>query len=91
MAPFVGLSVEFDGLVAAPPWWDDGDSAVRGDAVSQWRRIECLVAEEHLIGEIHQQVVDAVDVVALTGKENEAHQVAEGVDEDGDFRRQPTS
>lgn len=91
MAPFVGLSVEFDGLVAAPPWRDDGGSAVRGDAVAQWRRIEGLVAEEHLIGEIHQQIVDAIDVVALAGKENEAYQVAEGVDENSDFRRQPTS
>jgi len=91
MAPFVDLAVERDGPVAAAPWRDDGGGTVGGDAIAQRRRIEGLVAEESRIGEIRQQVVDAVDIVALAGKEDEAHQIAEGVDQGGDLRRQATA
>src|ERR687893_1269469 len=88
VAPAVHVAVEADGGPAVGLGRDHRGGAAIVEVRPEPVRVERLVAEQGAEGDALDQRPHANGVVALAGQQDEAHQVAEGVDEGDDLGRQ---
>ena len=91
MAPFVHREVARDRAHPIGLGWNDGHGASAVQFGADPVDVEGLVGQQGLEVDTLDQRRNADAVVALAGKQQEARQVAERIDERDDFRRQPAS
>ena len=91
MAPFVHREVARDRAHPIGLGWNDGHGASAVQFGADPVDVEGLVGQQGLEVDPLDQRRNADAVVALAGKQQEARQVAERIDERDDFRRQPAS
>ena len=89
MAPFVHREVARDRAHPIGLGWNDGHGASAVQFGADPVDVEGLVGQQGLEVDTLDQRRNADAVVALAGKQQEARQVAERIDERDDFRRQP--
>jgi len=77
-----------DGLRAAAVGGNDRLGAAGCEPVAQGIGVIGLVAEEDAEAQSLDQLGYGGDLAALAGQERKAHQIAQGVDQSEDFRRQ---
>src|SRR3712207_5378997 len=85
VAPAVHVTVEVDGGFAVGLGWDNRGGTTIVEARPEPVRVERFVAEQSAEGDALDQRRHADAVVALAGQQDEAHQIAEGVDEGDDL------
>src|SRR5918992_4112162 len=85
VAPAVHVAVEVDGALAVGLGWDHRGGTTIVEVRPEPVGVEGLVAEQGAEGDALDQRPHADAVVALAGQQDEAHQVAEGVDEGDDL------
>ena len=88
MAPFVHLHVEIDRVLSIRFGRNDGDGAPVVEFGAQPIVVEGFVGEQGAERDIRNQRFDADAVVALSGHEDEAREIAERVDKREYFGRQ---
>jgi hypothetical protein len=91
VAPAVHVPVEADGGLAVGLGRDHRGGATLIQLRPEPVDVEGLVAEQGAEGDILDQRRHAEAVVALAGQQDEAHQVAEGINEGNDLGRQTTA
>src|ERR671917_778494 len=91
VAPAVHVAVEADGGLAVGLRRDHRGGAAIVKPCSEPVRVERFVAEQSAEGDALDQRLHADAVVALAGQQDEAHRIAEGVDEGDDLGRQPAA
>ncbi len=85
VAPAVHVAVEVDDGRAVGLGWDHRGGATTVKVRPEPVGVESFVAEQGAEGDALDQRLHADAIVALAGQQDEAHQVAEGVDEGDDL------
>src|ERR687889_2322612 len=91
VAPAVHVAVEVDGALAVGLGWDHRGGTTIVEVRPEPVGVEGLVAEQGAEGDALDQRPHADAVVALAGQQDEAHRVAEGVDQGDDLGGQPAA
>src|SRR3712207_3146914 len=91
MAPAVHVAVEADGSLAVGLGQDHRGGAAVVQLRSEPVGVEGFVAEQSAEDNTLDQRLHADGVVALAGQQNEAHQIAERIDQGDDLGRQATA
>src|ERR671932_334408 len=88
VAPAVHVAVEVDGGLAVGLGWDHRGGTTTVEVGPGPVGVEGLVAEQGAEGDALDQRLHADAVVPLAGQQDEAHQVAERIDQGDDLGRQ---
>src|SRR4051812_12853803 len=88
VAPAVHLAVEADGGLAVGLGWDHRSCPTTVKLRSEPVGVERFVVEQSAEDDTLDQRLHADGVVALTGQQDEAHQIAERIDQGDDFAGQ---
>ena len=89
MPPFVHFGVDVDWLGATWMLRDDDLGASGVEVVDYPIRIKSLVSQESAKLEVLDQRFDTNRIKSMAGKQNEVHQVAEGIRQRENLRRHP--
>ena len=87
MAPFVHLKIDFEGMQALWPLGDDDLGAALIEFLDDPVGVERLIGEQGIERDPVDKRFDTDCVVAISGQQNEAHEVAERVGKREDFGR----
>jgi hypothetical protein len=91
MAPSIHVLVVRDRRITARHGRNNSESATLGQFGPQCVVVERLVGEECIELDVFDQRRDTDAVMTLAGQQDEANQIAEGIDESHDLRRQPAA
>jgi hypothetical protein len=91
MAPLIHLEVARNVLGTISLWRDDGKSPTLIQFSADRITIEGFVGEQGCEVDVSEQGIDTDTVVPLAGQQHEPHQVAKGIDQGDDLRRQATA
>ncbi len=90
MAPFVNLQIDFNRLGSAGMLGDHDLSAALGQVSDNDVAVEGLVGDQTAKMDVFEQRGDANRVVTLARQQDKANEIAQGVRQGQDFRRQAT-
>src|SRR4051812_18866751 len=91
MTPLVHLEVARNVLGTISLWRNDGKSTTLIQVSAERITIERFVGEQGCEGDVLEQGIDTGAVVPLAGQQHELQQVAKGIDQGDDLRRQATA
>jgi len=86
MGPFVFFCVVAVGAGSFARRYDRFD-AFTCKQLAQLLGVEGLVANKRPASDAVHELFDKIDIMAVAGKQREAHEIAQGVDQSPDFRR----